>query len=415
MRRPSNLNRSSLIALIVALAVSAAEAQTDGMHTALDRGDFGEAMRLAKPRAAAGDPAAQAALGSMYLRGQGVPVDFIAAAPYLHAAAAQGHAGAQNALGLLYASGLGVAQDYVQAVSWYRRAAEQGAPEHQFDLAVMYDNGLGVEKNAVRAAEWYARAAAQGFADAETSLGFLYQQGAGVAQDLRKALELYGRAARSGNARAQNNFGLMYTRGEGVAQNYPLAVDWYRKAANQGFAKAITNLGVMYENGFGVPQDEPEARRLYRLGGRQDADATNTVLEQIGFFADPRLARPAADADARARYKTAADRGEPDAQFILAYLLSAGPPAERDLPAAARLYQAAASKGHAAAMANLGVLYLKGWGVPQDYVLGYMWINLAASGLAGAAKLREALAKQMTAAQVNEAQALSRQRSEKPR
>ena len=259
-----------------------------------------------------------------------------------------------------------------------------------------------------------ASAAEQGFAEAETSLGFLYQQGTGVPQDLRKAFELYGRAARKGNARAQNNLGLMYTRGEGVAQNYPLAVDWYRKAAEQGFAKAITNLGVMYENGFGVPQDEAEARRLYRLGGRQDADATDAVLDQIGFFADPRLARPA-DAASRARYKAAAERGEPDAQFALAYLLSAGPPAERDLPAAARLYQAAADKGHAAAMANLGVLYLKGWGVPQDYVLGYMWINLAASGLADAGKLRAALAKQMTAAQINEAQALSRQRGETPR
>jgi TPR repeat protein len=63
-------------------------------------------------------------------------------------------------------------------------------------------------------------------------------------------------------------------------------------------------------------------------------------------------------------------------------------------------------------MANLGVLYLKGWGVPQDYVLGYMWINLATSGLADAARLRTTLARQMTAAQINEAQALSRQRGE---
>ena len=404
--------RNRLVALIVALGVSAATAQGDAMRAALDRGDFTEAMRLAKPRADGGDPAAQAALGGMLLRGQGVPVDYAAAARLFSAAAEKGHAAAQNTLGLLYAGGLGVAQDYTQAASWYRRAAGQGAPEHQFDLAVMYDNGLGVEKNAVLAAEWYGKAAAQGFADAEASLGFLYQRGAGVPQDLRRAFDLYGRAARQGNARAQNNLGLMYTRGEGVAQNYPLAVDWYRKAAEQGFAKAITNLGVMHENGFGVPQDEVEARRLYRLGGRQDTDATDAVLDQIGFFADPRLARPP-DAAARASVKAAAERGEPDAQFLLAWLLSAGPPAERDFRAAARLYAAAADKGHRAAMANLGVLYLKGWGVPQDYVLGYMWTNL--SGLPDAGRLRDALAKQMTAAQINEAQALSRQRGEKPR
>jgi len=371
--------RNRLIALwfIATLGASAAGGQGDAVRAALERGDA----------------TAQATLGAIYLRGQGVPVDYAAAAQLFHAAAARGSAVAQNALGLLYAGGLGVAQDYAQAAIWYRRAAEQGAPEHQFDLAVMYDNGLGVEKNAALAAEWYGKAAGQGFADAEASLGFLYQQGAGVPQDLEKAFELYGRAARKGNARAQNNLGLMYTRGEGVAQNYPLAVDWYRKAAAQGFAKAITNLGVMYENGFGVKQDEAEARRLYRLGGRQDADATDAALDQVGFFADP--------------------QAQPDTPFARAYRLSAGSAAERDLPAAARLYAAAAEKGHTAAMANLGVLYLKGWGVPQDYVLGYMWINL--SGLPDAARLRDALAKQMTAAQINEAQALSRQRSEMPR
>ena len=405
--------RSRLIALIVALGVSAAAAQGDAIRTALDRGDFTEAMRLAKPLAEQGDPAAQAAIGSMYLRGQGVPVDFIAAAVHFHKAAEQGNAAAQNALGLLYGAGLGVVQDYARAADLYRRAAEQGAPEHQFDLAVMYDNGLGVAKDPARAAAWYARAAEKGLAEAETSLGFLYQQGTGVPQDPRKAFELYARAARKGNARAQNNLGLLYTRGEGVAQNYPLAVDWYRKAAEQGFAKAITNLGVMYENGFGVPQDEAEARRLYRLGGRHDADATDAVLDHIGFFADPRLPR-LADAD-RAGIAAAAGRGEPAAQFALAYLFSAGPPAERNLAAAARLYLAAAEKGHAAAMANLGVLYLKGWGVPQDYVLGYMWINRAASELADAASLRAALARQMTPAQINEAQALGRQRSDMPR
>lgn len=405
-----------MAAAALAAGMSCAIAQGDAIKAALDRGDFAEALRLAKPRADAGDPAAQAALASMYLHGKGVPADFAAAARLYRGAAEKGNAAAQNALGLLYGGGLGVEKDYVQAVDWYRRAAEQGTPEHQFDLAVMHDNGLGVEKNPARAAEWYAKAAEQGLADAEASLGFLYQQGAGVAQDLAKAFELYGRAARKGNARAQNNLGLMYTKGEGVAQNYPLAVDWYRKAAGQGFAKAITNLGVMYENGFGVTQDEAEARRLYRLGGRQDADATDAALDRIGFFFDSSLARPAPDAASRANTKAAADRGEPDAQFLLAWLLSAAAPDERDLPAAARLYRGAAEKGRAAAMANLGLLYLKGWGVPQDYVLGYMWINLAAAGgLADAAKLRDALARQMTSAQINEAQALGRQRNEMSR
>ena len=55
MRRPNRL--IALIALIVALGVFAAAAQGDALNAALDRGDFTEAMRLAKPLAERGDPA----------------------------------------------------------------------------------------------------------------------------------------------------------------------------------------------------------------------------------------------------------------------------------------------------------------------------------------------------------------------
>jgi TPR repeat protein len=62
-------------------------------------------------------------------------------------------------------------------------------------------------------------------------------------------------------------------------------------------------------------------------------------------------------------------------------------------------------------MTNLGLLYIQGLGVPEDYVLGYMWINLAAaSGLAGAVSVRDALAQRMTPEQTNEAQKLAKQR-----
>jgi TPR repeat protein len=160
----------------------------------------------------------------------------------------------------------------------------------------------------------------------------------------------------------------MYTRGEGVAQDYAAAVDWYRRAAAQGFAKAITNLGVMLENGFGVPQDEDEARRLYRLGGRQDS--AEAALDQARFVDSGNV--PPADPRALA---AAAERGDADAQF------------------------------------DLGLRYVRGLGVPQDYVLAYMWLNLAAArGRADAVKLRDALGGKLTAAQTNEAQRLARAR-----
>ena len=67
--------------------------------------------------------------------------------------------------------------------------------------------------------------------------------------------------------------------------------------------------------------------------------------------------------------------------------------------------RAAALRGHGPAMANLGLLYVNGRGVPQDFVLGYMWLTLAdAAGLPGAAALAGRTAARMTPGQIEEAQ-----------
>jgi len=63
-------------------------------------------------------------------------------------------------------------------------------------------------------------------------------------------------------------------------------------------------------------------------------------------------------------------------------------------------------------MQGLGHLYNKGLGVPQDYVLAYMWFNLAVSLInEDAGKLRYWLEVQvkMTPAQIAEAQRLARE------
>ena len=44
-------------------------------------------------------------------------------------------------------------------------------------------------------------------------------------------------------------------------------------------------------------------------------------------------------------------------------------------------YEMAAGKGNAKAQFNIGELYASGKGVPQDYVLAYMWFTLAGPSL----------------------------------
>lgn len=84
---------------------------------------------------------------------------------------------------------------------------------------------------------------------------------------------------------------------------------------------------------------------------------------------------------------------------------NAGNPAE-----ALAQWKAAADAGDRRAMLALGRLYLKGLGVPQDYILAHMWFNLAASrGEEEGLKERDALTEKMTPRQVAEAQKLARE------
>ena len=72
--------------------------------------------------------------------------------------------------------------------------------------------------------------------------------------------------------------------------------------------------------------------------------------------------------------------------------------------------RALAEQGMAIAQYNLGLMYANGDGVPQDYVLAYMWWNLAAAqGLENAQKNKDLVEKQMTREQIAEAQRLSRE------
>ena len=73
-------------------------------------------------------------------------------------------------------------------------------------------------------------------------------------------------------------------------------------------------------------------------------------------------------------------------------------------------YEKLAAMGIADSQFNLGRLYANGQGVPQDYVQAHMWLNLAAgNGYEAATGYRDDLARQMTPAQIAEAQKLARE------
>jgi TPR repeat protein len=90
-------------------------------------------------RAEKGDPLAQTYIGVMYIRGQGLPQNFEAAAHWLHLAAESDVPAAQYFLGLLYDKGEGVAQDFVLAQAWLNLAVAHAEPAWRSRWALIRD------------------------------------------------------------------------------------------------------------------------------------------------------------------------------------------------------------------------------------------------------------------------------------
>jgi TPR repeat protein len=110
-----------------------------------------------------------------------------------------------------------------------------------------------------------------------------------------------------------------------------------------------------------------------------------------------------------------AQHGHAAAQFYLGMMSIKGWGVPQDAAAAAQWSRRAATQGLAEAQYNLGMMYVRGEGVPQDLVEAYLWFYLAAAGSpAGgshdkAVQVREAVAAQLTPEQLAHAQALARQ------
>ncbi len=106
---------------------------------AYDRHDYERSARIFRFLAEDGDARAQTYLGVMYLRGEGVPQNFEAAADWLHRAAIADVPAAQYFLGLLYDKGQGVERDFVLAQAWLILAVSRAEPSWRSRWAPIRD------------------------------------------------------------------------------------------------------------------------------------------------------------------------------------------------------------------------------------------------------------------------------------
>lgn len=218
------------------------------------------------------------------------------------------------------------AGNYDKARKAFQPLAEAGDPDGLYNLGVMHARGEGGPKEPAKAMQFYRRAAALGNANAMTNLASHYYYGDGVEKDLAEAARLYELAARAGVPLAQRYLGVMLIKGEGVKKDDVRGIDWLMQASLRG--------------------DELAGQNVVRLLTPQ------------------------------------ADKGYPDAMFVLAMLhLQDAAGVKKDKQAGLGLLRRAAEEGHSNSQKALARIYAEGlFGVAKDSAKAAQWAEAVRKG-----------------------------------
>ena len=106
-------------------------------------------------------------------------------------------------------------------------------------------------------------------------------------------------------------------------------------------------------------------------------------------------------------WRPLAEEGVAGAQLNLGFMYDNGYGVPQNYKEAIKWYRRAAEQGNDRAQYNLGLMYDSGNGVPQDFVRAHMWYDIA--GVAVAISYRDYVAREMSPAQIAEAQKLARE------
>jgi uncharacterized protein len=154
-------------------------------------------------------------------------------------------------------------------------------------------------------------------------------------------------------------------------KDYATAFREFKPLAEQGVPIAQTSIGTFYEYGYGVSKNYKAAIKWYTLAAKQ---------------------------------------GEDGAQYYLGWMYQKGKGVKKDYETAVKWYTLAAEQGNASAQTYLALMYVFGRGVRKNPSYAYMLAIMSAyNGFEEGAKLRDALAKKMTPAQIETGHRLARE------
>ena len=108
------------------------------------------------------------------------------------------------------------------------------------------------------------------------------------------------------------------------------------------------------------------------------------------------------------------EQGHAPTEYLLGVMYIKGQGVPQDYKTAVKWYTRAAEQGDASAQNNLGLMYANGRGVKQDNIYARMWFNIAVSQEnKNAIGNRLLVAREMTPSQLDQAKELAQERVKK--
>jgi TPR repeat protein len=213
--------------------------------------------------ALAGEPAAAAMVGDIYVCHGDLPPNYAEASIWFRRAAEAGHAGAAKTLGHLLLDGAGLAPDLEEAAHWLRLAIAGGETEARNDLARLALAGQVPEADQQATFRWFQEQAEAGDLTAAFNVGLCLAEGIGAPRDDAQALTWFERAA-SIVPVARYRCGRMRAEGRGCLPDQQAARVWFLQGAELGNADAEVAAGEMLFNGRGGPPEQELAMALFQ-------------------------------------------------------------------------------------------------------------------------------------------------------
>lgn len=371
------------------------------------------------------DKEGQYYLGMLYLQGLGTQPHQELAFKNLLRAAFNQQPQAQYQVAKLYTLGIGVERDEAQSAKWYQAAAKNGVKEAILVSSLINRLGIGVPKNNQLSYSYFQQAlqkkitGLQPLTQASFEFQKIEQPEAGQQEferamnlqlglketnpnDQTEVIRLLTQAAELGHPDALIALAECYHQGKGVTQNDLEAFTYYKKAALFGHPEGIFQVSYRYLLGQGVPQDSKQAIKWINQAKQLAELAKKTPkiaeIEKPQLSIQPELIKV-----------TNLEPVTPEEKYKKGLELSEE--TENDnFKEAIKWFSQSAQSGNKNAQYKLGMFYLIGKGLPQNYVYSYSWLNLsAAQGVPDAAQAKIYLESKMTPQQLKEAQRLSQE------